>query len=394
MACQERGWRSDLERHPHPPQLDAILSDRPRDPDDGVCGDRLGTLPEYGRRDDLAYRGPDHTPIYSLAIDPGPPTTVYAGTGGGVFKSTDGGANWYGVGPSNTPIYSVVIGRPIDDPWTPTTVYAASVEDAGFFFPVSVHKTTDGGLTWSLTGLSSELWQPYSLFLAIDPAKPTMLYATYHGWGCNDDGCFTLGAISKTEDGGDTWGEIHRVIYGGSWVSPLPWPTALAIDPKTSTTLYASWRVLCDPNVQGGIPCQEQNWTNKSTDRGGNWFGISGFSAYTFAIDPQTNPQSDPLPPSIVYAGTDSGVLKSTDGGDTWTSDTTPPDTSITSVTDNNGAALPDQGFTPSTTVTVRFTGTDDRGVARFECQLNGAGFSPCTSPQTYTGLANRQHTF
>src|SRR6059036_414501 len=79
-------------------------------------------------------------------------------------------------------------------------------------------------------------------------------------------------------------GRDRQSHYGGSWVSPLPWPTALAIDPKTSTTLYASWRVVCDPNVQGGIPCQEQNWTSKSTDRGASWFGISGFSAYTFAI--------------------------------------------------------------------------------------------------------------
>src|SRR3989442_3107949 len=37
--------------------------------------------------------GPDGGPVYTLAIAPQTPTTLYAGTyGGGVFKSTDGGA--------------------------------------------------------------------------------------------------------------------------------------------------------------------------------------------------------------------------------------------------------------------------------------------------------------
>src|SRR5262249_44123203 len=154
----------------------------------------------------------------------------------------------------------------------------------------------------------------------------------------------------------------------------LPRPTALAIDPGTSTTLYASWEVVCDPNVQmfnPWIDCQNQFWTSKSTDGGASWLPISSFSANTFAIVRSTDPQT----PSIVYAGTDAGVLKSTDGGSTWNAtdspqssptDTAPPETSITSAVDGNGAA--GQATTPSTSLTLTFTGTDDRGVARFEC--------------------------
>src|SRR5262249_60493006 len=156
----------------------------------------------------------------------------------------------------------------------------------------------------------------------------------------------------------------------------------------------------CDEqNILMLKPCtesQNQFWTSKSTDGGASWLPISSFSANTFAIVRSTDPQT----PSIVYAGTDSGVLKSTDGGSTWNAtdspqssptDTTPPDTSITSAIDGNGAALKDQATTPSTSLTLTFTGTADRGVARFECRLDGApDFSPCTSPQTYTGLATR----
>ena len=33
-------------------------------------------------------------PVPALVIDPHTPTTLYAGTAGGVYKSTDGGASW------------------------------------------------------------------------------------------------------------------------------------------------------------------------------------------------------------------------------------------------------------------------------------------------------------
>ncbi len=68
--------------------------------------------------------------------------------------------------------------------------------------------------------------------------------------------------------------------------------------------------------------------------------------------------------------------------------DTTPPDTSIDT--------LPD---TPSDSSEASFTfsGSDDVTVAdalAFECQLNGGGFTSCTSPQSYSGLADGEYTF
>jgi hypothetical protein len=65
--------------------------------------------------------------------------------------------------------------------------------------------------------------------------------------------------------------------------------------------------------------------------------------------------------------------------------DVTPPDTTIT--------ANPND---PSgTSVSFSFTGTDsESGVASFECQLDGGGFTACTSPKSYTGLSGGSHTF
>ncbi|MGN6243667.1 MAG: glycine-rich protein, partial [Motilibacteraceae bacterium] len=71
-----------------------------------------------------------------------------------------------------------------------------------------------------------------------------------------------------------------------------------------------------------------------------------------------------------------------------WTFvDTTPPHTSLDSVP-------PATIYVPS--ATVHFSGTDNSdpdGIARFECSLDGADFSTCTSPATFDGLSIGDHT-
>src|SRR5207244_3031938 len=65
--------------------------------------------------------------------------------------------------------------------------------------------------------------------------------------------------------------------------------------------------------------------------------------------------------------------------------DTKPPETSITAGPANS---------TTSTTAQFTFTGTDAGGVAGFECNLDGAGWSSCSSPKAYNGLSVGSHTF
>ena len=69
-----------------------------------------------------------------------------------------------------------------------------------------------------------------------------------------------------------------------------------------------------------------------------------------------------------------------------WTVDATAPDTSI-----NGGQPT----LSTSRTAQFGFSGTDSgSGVAGFECNLDSAGFSACSSGITYTGLADATHTF
>jgi hypothetical protein len=65
---------------------------------------------------------------------------------------------------------------------------------------------------------------------------------------------------------------------------------------------------------------------------------------------------------------------------------TTPPNTTI----ERNPSNLSN-----SASASFEFRGTDDgSGVASFECKLDNGSFAPCTSPQSYSSLADGSHTF
>ena len=88
--------------------------------------------------------GPYGGVIRALAINPAAPSTLYAGTnvagtGGGVFKSTNGGASWSAVnsGLTETKVWALAI-----NPTTTSTLYVAT-NYGGVF------KSTNAGASWS-----------------------------------------------------------------------------------------------------------------------------------------------------------------------------------------------------------------------------------------------------
>lgn len=211
----------------------------------------------------------------AVAIHPTQTSTVYAATAAGVFKSTNGGRTWSAM---NNGLPTGGVGSLIIDPATPSTLYAA----AGSSSSPGVYKSIDGGATWNRR--SDGLINSAINSLVIDPATPNTLYVAV-------EGCCTGIRIFKTTDGADNWAPI------GSF-PPLA-PMALTIDPLNPATLYVA--DLANPGA-----------VFKTTNSGTTWQPLPSITfARSIAVSPHTA--------GVVYAGTDQGILKSTDGGNSWT---------------------------------------------------------------------------
>ncbi len=85
-----------------------------------------------------------------------------------------------------------------------------------------------------------------------------------------------------------------------------------------------------------------------------------------------------------VRAKDPAGNMDPTPAAYTWTIDLTAPDTTLTG----------GQPANPTNESTAAFTFTSSDPTATFECQLDGEGYSACTSPKPYTGLSAGAHTF
>src|SRR6266404_1709113 len=147
----------------------------------------------------------------------------------------------------------------------------------------SSYQTADGGSSWVPINFSPT--SSLVVTMAIDPVNPSRIYAgTFEG-------------IYRSTDGGKTWKSPGKTSPRlGALI-----PRALAIDPKTPSTLYVA-------NINGGV--------SKSTDRGDTWTQTSLTRAGAFVV------AVDPIAPATIYAGGNidfgGGIAKSTDGGTTW----------------------------------------------------------------------------
>lgn len=119
-----------------------------------------------------------------------------------------------------------------------------------------------------------------------------------------------------------------------------------------------------------------------------NWTGPFG------AVSGVSPTVTLPLGTHTVTLTVSDGQATATDTVYFTVQDTTPPETTITSVVDGNGAAGASGGSTLSSSITFTFTGIDAVGVAAFQCSLDGTAYTPCASPMGYSALAIGNHIF
>ena len=249
-------------------------------------------------------------PIGYIGVAESNPDIVYVGTGEyairgnvshgeGVWKTTDAGKTWSFLGLKETRQISRVRVHPTN----PDIVYVAA--QGAFWGPSperGVFKTTDGGKSWKKvlyrndsTGVSD---------LVMDPTNPNVLYASFYAisrnsWSMSSGG--PGGGIMKSTDGGETWTELtkNKGLPNGLWGM-----VGLTVSPANASRVWA--QIEAD---SGGL--------FRSDDGGATWTPTNHERKLRQRAWYYTRIFADPKDTATVYA-LNTGMYRSTDGGKTF----------------------------------------------------------------------------
>ncbi|MGA8938807.1 MAG: hypothetical protein WB439_06555 [Acidobacteriaceae bacterium] len=237
------------------------------------------------------------------------PLTFYMGaTGGGIWKTTDGGAHWLPVADGQIKLGSVGAIAVSDS--DPNIVYAGMGEGdlrGNASHGDGVYKSTDAGHTWKHMGLDDT--QQIGA-LKIDPNNPDIVYVAAMGdWtGPNAER-----GVFRTRDGGKTW---QKVLFKSDRAGAID----VEIDPLNTQVIYAAiYQFLRKPwTFDSGGP-DSGLW--KSTDGGDTWKDISDNPGMPKGILGRIGIAASPARSGSVWAiveAKDGGIFHSDDAGATW----------------------------------------------------------------------------
>ncbi|MCX6611359.1 MAG: glycosyl hydrolase, partial [Acidobacteria bacterium] len=241
---------------------------------------------------------------------PSQPNVYYfGGTGGGIWKTIDGGNRWAPV--SDGQLKTGSVGSIAVSDSDPNIVYAGMGEQAlrgNASHGDGVYKSLDAGKTWKHTGLT-ETRQIGRV--RIHPKNPDIVYvcAIGHMSGPNPER-----GIFKTTDGGTTWKQIYTRGEKSGCVD-------LIFEPGNPSVMYASfWQVQRTPySFDSGGP---GSGLFKSTDAGATWTEIGHNTGAPKGVQGKIGVTVSPVNPERVWAiieAEDGGVFRSDNGGRTWT---------------------------------------------------------------------------
>lgn len=235
--------------------------------------------------------------IGKIVIDPRNSNTVYVaaqgplwGPGGdrGLYKTTDGGKSWKKVLSisDNTGVTDVVM-----DPRNPDILIAAAYQRRRHVWTLidggpdcAIHKSTDGGATWTRlkTGLPTE--QLGRIGLAVAPSNPDIVYAII-------ESIDKKGGIFRSTDQGITWERRNEYDQQAQYYSHV------VADPKNAERIYVMG-VYLQVSDDGGKTLRRLGEKSKHVDNHEIW------------IDPDDNDH--------YLVGCDGGVYESFDRGANW----------------------------------------------------------------------------
>ncbi len=258
-----------------------------------------------------------------IAFHPTQPNTWFvAAPNGGVWKTTNNGSSFTSLGEA-LPIQRV--GIILVDPKSPNTIYISLGEKEGWWqYGMGIYKSTNGGTTWTPTGLNWKLTDNKVLYaLEMDPVNTNILIAATNNGIYRTTNGGTSWDKSRTEDFSDVkfkpnnsnivyaarndyWGscEVFKSLDGGVTFNQI----SNFVEVKSSMRLAVT---LADPEFLG---------VNRSVD-GVRKFDLSKNSGSSFEfisnLPENAVMEFSPNNTNLMYCG-GVDIHKSTDGGRTW----------------------------------------------------------------------------
>jgi photosystem II stability/assembly factor-like uncharacterized protein len=250
--------------------------------------------------------------IGAIAVSESNPAVVYVGGGespirgnvshgDGVYRSDDGGKVWTYIGL----VESRQISRVRVHPSNPDIVYVGAQGHA--FAPNAergVYRSTDGGKNWKKilfrndsTGITD---------LVMDPSNPRVLYAAFwqsgrKPWLLSSGGVGS--GIFKTNDGGDTWKELTK---NAGMPKGIIGKIGIAVSPVMSSRV---WAII--ENDSGGV--------YRSDDAGATWMRMNSERKLRQRAWYYSRIFADPRDSLTVYV-LNTSIWRSRDGGRTFAS--------------------------------------------------------------------------
>jgi photosystem II stability/assembly factor-like uncharacterized protein len=281
----------------------------------GAAGGGVWFSPDSGQSWQVLWHSEDVLNIGALALDPGNPQLLYAGTGEanlsadsyagvGLYRTLDSGQTWHLLASSEQTGIPTRIGVIAIDPFNAKHLRLGGVgfaELSSFQNDVGgMYTSTDGGVTWTReTFLTSKNYWCHSI--VFDPKTPGLLYATFTAQGARS-------GIYRSDDGGQTW----RQLTNGLPVPERFHRTTLALSLSNPKVLYA---IAADA---GSEFADRLLGVFRTANRGNKWTEVTGGAlpdegqmsyGNTIVVHPRK-------PNHVLCGGVD--LHLTTNGGKTW----------------------------------------------------------------------------
>ena len=255
--------------------------------------------------------------IGAIDVADSDPNVVYVGTGeacirgnlshgDGVYKSTDAGKTWTNVGLKDTR----QIGALLVHPKNPDLVYVAALGHAYGPSPErGVFRSRDGGKVWEKVLFKDE--KTGAIDLAMDPRNPNILFAAL--WEANrTPWSLTSGGpgsgLYRSTDGGGTW----KKVEGKGWPDIVLGKIGVSVSGADGNRVYAMVEAA---DEKGGL--------YRSDDGGESWKQMTDDHRLRHRPWYYTHVAADPREPDTLYVMC-VGLYRSRDGGKSWTPMQTP----------------------------------------------------------------------